>query len=140
MRGKSGQETAAIEAFEEAGIIGRVSPYPLGPFVLARSSFDRREEYEAQFFPMFVTRQFDAWKERHQRRLTWCSIREANALVSEDELKNAINSLLKASVISGSLRWKSGPFGFDNPRAARIAQSLKRLGGLARAESCPDVR
>ncbi len=103
MRGKSGQETAAIEAFEEAGIIGRVSPQPLGPYVMTRSNLDRRRDYEAQFFPMLVTAQFADWKERHQRRLRWCSITEALALVSDIEMKKAIAALRQASVTSGSL-------------------------------------
>jgi len=80
-------ESAAREAFEEAGVEGRIAIAPIGAF---RYEKRRRADGPAaavvSVYPMLVTRQAANWPERGQRELRWFSQAEAAAAVDEPEL------------------------------------------------------
>jgi len=86
-----GHETAAREAFEEAGVEGIVSPAALGKFV-----YDKRrrsgEMVEAlvTLYPLEVTRQHDDWPERSERTTRWFERGEAALAVHEPGLQDLI--------------------------------------------------
>jgi predicted phosphate transport protein (TIGR00153 family) len=87
-------ETAAREAFEEAGIEGGIAPESIGSF---RYMKRRRTGVDmpalVTVYPMLVTRQAKRWPERGERELRWFSPEEAAEAVEEPELKVIIASL-----------------------------------------------
>lgn len=87
-------ETAAREAFEEAGIEGGIASEPIGSFRYLKR---RRSGFETPaivaVYPMRVTRHARRWPERGQRELRWFAPEEAAEAVEEPELKVIIASL-----------------------------------------------
>ena len=87
-------ETAAREAFEEAGIEGGIAPEPVGSFrYLKRRRGGADVPAMVTVFPMLVTRQLRHWPERGERQLRWFAPEEAAEAVEEPELKEIIMSL-----------------------------------------------
>ena len=87
-------ETAAREAFEEAGIEGGIATEPLGSFrYLKRRRSGLDVPALVTVYPMLVTRQAKRWPERGQRELRWFSPDAAAEAVEEPELKVIIASL-----------------------------------------------
>ena len=81
---RSGAETAAEEAFEEAGVSGRDRTSPIGSFAIASGpACCSRLNAEVRVFPLRVDRLLDQWPEQHQRRRQWFSRDEAAAAVAE---------------------------------------------------------
>jgi two-component system phosphate regulon sensor histidine kinase PhoR len=94
IHGKSPSESAAQEAFEEAGIIGPVEPEPVGRYFYRK----RRRNgavlpAEVQLFRMTVSEERDDWPERAERERRWFPPQEAAAAVAEVELAEMIRSL-----------------------------------------------
>ena len=89
--GLSPQESAAIEAFEEAGVRGKVGEEMLG-------SFHHRKHLKngeviachVHVFPLEVTETHSEWMEKNDREIQWCSIEEALAQVSDTDLQRLI--------------------------------------------------
>lgn len=90
MRGKTGAEVAAQEAFEEAGIVGEAESVAIGAYHydkrLRRGSVICRVEV----FSLDVAGELEHWPERRQRTRSWFSCEDAAALVEEEELKTLI--------------------------------------------------
>ena len=93
-----GHETAATEAFEEAGIEGRMLEVPIGHYQYEKN---RRSGEEVPtlvtVYPLKVTRQHYDWPERTERTIRWLEPRKAAMLVDEPELKSLILSFEPAS-------------------------------------------
>lgn len=88
---KSPAESAAQEAYEEAGITGRTDAEPLG-----RYRYDKRRrdgssvEAEVLLFGMSVEEVAEQWPEMRQRERRWFGVEEAAVAVLEPELANLI--------------------------------------------------
>jgi 8-oxo-dGTP pyrophosphatase MutT (NUDIX family) len=89
--GKSPPESAAQEAYEEAGIIGPVEPEAIG-----RYSYKKRRRFGlavpavVHLFRMRVAEERDDWPEKGQRERRWFAAEEAAAAVNEAELARLI--------------------------------------------------
>lgn len=78
---------AAKEAFEEAGVVGRVERRSIGRYdYLKRGPGDRVTPCSVRVFPLRVERLLDDWPERRQRERRWFSPAEAAAAVEEGGL------------------------------------------------------
>jgi len=94
IRGLSPAETAAREAYEEAGLGGMVSKKPIGEF-----EYGKRLDNGAvlatrvEVFALEQMVQHKDWPEKGQRRLQWFSVPEAAEAVEEPELKVIISKL-----------------------------------------------
>lgn len=86
MSGLQAHETAALEAQEEAGVEGVVSPTPLGLWRTIKRRGVRLSPLEVDMFPLRVTQQFDTWEEQTERRRHWASLREAQRLIADSHL------------------------------------------------------
>jgi len=91
--GLSGEESAAKEAFEEAGVEGLVLDHVIGTYSYPK--WDATCEVEV--YPMEVTREIAEieWAERHRGR-KWVSVEEATATVLNDDVKRMVALLPKA--------------------------------------------
>lgn len=95
-KGKSPQDSAAREAFEEAGVVGPVGKRPLGSF-----SYEKRLKSGAvvvcdvRVFPLEVRCQSKQWPEKDERLVKWLSASQAAEKVSEPELGEIIRRLAR---------------------------------------------
>jgi 8-oxo-dGTP pyrophosphatase MutT (NUDIX family) len=90
MAGRSASAAAAIEAMEEAGLLGVISETAFGSFRYSKR-FARGEELcRVDVFPMRVSRQREHWPEKAERETQWFSVAAAIASVSDPELADLI--------------------------------------------------
>jgi 8-oxo-dGTP pyrophosphatase MutT (NUDIX family) len=80
-------EAAAREAYEEAGLVGRiVGKQPIGSFKYEKLLPENRLLCEVQVFLLHVDNQLDDWPEKEQRETRWFDPDEAAGLVEESDL------------------------------------------------------
>lgn len=81
---------AAREAFEEAGLEGRIETEAIGSYRYAKLLRGKRATKsipcEVTVFPLWVERELDRWPEHGQRQRRWFTPTEAAALVEEEGL------------------------------------------------------
>ncbi|MGV1791286.1 NUDIX hydrolase [Rhizobium sp. A37_96] len=91
IKGKKPHEVAAIEAFEEAGVRGKVKKKPFGYFTYLKQLADGgRVPCIVELRLLEVDRTFQDFPERGQRRVEWVSFVEAANRVREPELKGLL--------------------------------------------------
>lgn len=91
IRGLSPPQSAAQEAYEEAGITGLVSGEAIGSYQYQKIRGNGAAVLaEVQVFPLRTTIQSGHWPERHQRETAWFTRQDAAAAVDEAGLKELI--------------------------------------------------
>lgn len=94
IKGLTPAETAAREAYEEAGLGGQVSKKPIGEFEYGkRLNSGKVQPTRVEVFALEQMVQHPDWPEQGQRRLQWFSVPEAAEAVDEPELKDIIRKL-----------------------------------------------
>lgn len=83
MKGRTNPESAAQEAFEEAGIKGSTTEEPLGFFEYQKRG---KGKLRVDVFAMNVTEVLEQWPEAHERKRQWFSSESAAKLVDEPQL------------------------------------------------------
>lgn len=86
--------SAAKEAWEEAGVEGRVIERCIGIFSYTKITADEPGGLPCvtMVFPLRVKRQFGKWPEQHERRRKWFTLKQAAARVDEPELARILRS------------------------------------------------
>ena len=93
MTGHPPHVAAAVEAEEEAGVLGSACPTALGTYRYRKVRGNGASLWvDVDVFPFAVTTELDTWKEAHQRERRWFSLAEAAQKVDEDDLKDLIRS------------------------------------------------
>jgi 8-oxo-dGTP pyrophosphatase MutT (NUDIX family) len=93
MKGKKPHACAALEAFEEAGVKGKIGKRAVGCYrYVKRLPKDAAVACSVDVYPLIVERQMKRWPEQDQRSFGWFSACEAASLVDEDELAILIES------------------------------------------------
>lgn len=88
MPGKSLADSAAQEAFEEAGIKGRIEATPIGSFRHVKQHLlFGTIEVDIFVHPLAVERELGNWPEKGERNRKWFAIDEAAERVQSYELK-----------------------------------------------------
>ena len=91
IKGLKPHEVAAREAYEEAGLVGKVTcKNPVGSFHYAKQTENDALLCEVQVFLLRVDKQLDDWPEKAQRQTQWFSVSEAAGLVDEGGLAQII--------------------------------------------------
>jgi 8-oxo-dGTP pyrophosphatase MutT (NUDIX family) len=95
MLGLEDYQAAELEAFEEAGVRGKMGEEPIGLF-----SYNKRKK-SGRLLPCSVTvyalnveKLLRDWPEKHERKRKWFLAREAADLVDEEGLKAVIEATL----------------------------------------------
>lgn len=87
-------ESAAREAREEAGLVGKVRPEPIGRYeYLKRIDADTTVRCTVEVFALEITRQLAVWPEKAERRTRWFGPEEAAGAVQEADLAALIRRL-----------------------------------------------
>ena len=88
------RKMAAREAYEEAGIIGRIAKRPCGAFrYLKRLNSGEMVSCEVQVYPFEVRRELSEWPEKGQRQRMWTAPAEAAELVQEPDLAELLRTI-----------------------------------------------
>ncbi len=94
MKGKKPHRAAEQEAYEEAGLIGKVRKVPLGTY-----SYEKRlwtgssVPCKVTVFPLRVEHHRDRWPEMNERERRWFSPDEAALVVAEDGLRHLLRTV-----------------------------------------------
>ncbi|MEG4344442.1 NUDIX hydrolase [Microcoleus sp. A003_D6] len=83
------EDSAAKEAWEEAGVLGRVFPDLVGTYEYYKSGCT----WQVDVFLLQVKTVLENWPEAHKRRRQWVSIPKAIKRVDEPELKVILRDL-----------------------------------------------
>jgi 8-oxo-dGTP pyrophosphatase MutT (NUDIX family) len=83
-------ESAAREAFEEAGLVGYADPKAVGSFRHNKRLGPSQVRCTVEVFPLHVDHQRPHWLEKGERETRWLSAKKAASLVSEPDLKKII--------------------------------------------------
>lgn len=93
MSGVSLHRSAAIEAEEEAGVLGLVCPTPLGSYrYRKRRNNGASLMIDVDVFCLAVNSELGAWKEQPERERRWFSLADAADAVDEPDLGDLIRS------------------------------------------------
>ena len=105
MKGKSPHRTAEREAFEEAGLKGKIQHRAIGSYRYEKRLKDGAfVECQVEVFPLKVSEQRRRWPEYAQRETRWFAPADAAASVNEPELAELIGKLqadLQARTLPG---------------------------------------
>lgn len=86
-KGLTSAQSAAREAYEEAGVVGEINPRPLGSYRFRKRDMPAKAEPCAvEVFLLHVREQLQSWPEKGQRRLRWVDVGEAALMVQEGGL------------------------------------------------------
>lgn len=122
-------DCAAKEAYEEAGVVGKVDARPLGTYRYNKRLRSRVTTFEVKAFLLEVERQLGDWPEKGQRRTRWMAPARAARLVDEDGLVQ----LLLGIAASHGRRKRPAGFAWAGETLRRVADPLRALQRLARA-------
>lgn len=90
-KGMPSHKLAALEAFEEAGIAGRVGKVPIGAYSYVKVLENRTKAHvKVNVYTLRTERHYLDWPERGQRDMRWMSVMEAIGLLQEHELKEML--------------------------------------------------
>jgi 8-oxo-dGTP pyrophosphatase MutT (NUDIX family) len=104
IKGLRPAKSAAREAFEEAGVRGKIGAKPLGLFTYEKSLDEAgvQATCEVRVFPLLVKRQSEAWPEFEQRTVKWVEPSKALSLIKEPDLKKLIATFVKRAAVAAN--------------------------------------
>ncbi|MFQ5565335.1 MAG: NUDIX hydrolase [Paracoccaceae bacterium] len=85
VEGLTPSESAAEEAWEEAGVRGRIGAAPAGHYRTVKGG-PGRAPVVVEMYPLEVEDQFDDWPEKGERKRHWAVLGEVRRLLSEPDL------------------------------------------------------
>jgi 8-oxo-dGTP pyrophosphatase MutT (NUDIX family) len=83
-------ESARREAYEEAGVLGRMSAAPLGSYTHRKSAGGA---FRVKVFKMHVRKQLSRWPEKSERKRRWVPVEAALDLIGNPSLKRFIRRI-----------------------------------------------
>ncbi|WP_299813903.1 NUDIX hydrolase [uncultured Roseibium sp.] len=90
---KPAHQTAIIEAYEEAGVVGKADPRPMGSFRSYKGlSEGLKIRTKVLVFKIRFEKQLEEFPEIGQRRCVWLPLSEAMEAVEEPALKRFLRS------------------------------------------------
>jgi 8-oxo-dGTP pyrophosphatase MutT (NUDIX family) len=88
--GLKGWKAAKIEAYEEAGLVGRIKHRPIGQFEYWKRRPDHFELISVDVYPLKVEKRLKKWPEKTQRAIKWLRGADAALLIDEPRLVTII--------------------------------------------------
>ena len=85
-------DLAEREAWEEAGLVGRIDREPFGDYTFQKSG----EELTVQVYLLEVTEWSFSWPEQQSRQRIWCSVEKAVDRVSHVGLRELMVQYIEA--------------------------------------------
>lgn len=94
MKGKKDRDAAAIEANEEAGLVGDIGKKPVGSFLYWKRRPNHLDLIRVEVYRMDVHSQLEHWKEDSARDVVWFPAETAARLVDEQGLTALIREVV----------------------------------------------
>ncbi|MEH6719473.1 MAG: NUDIX hydrolase [Aurantimonas endophytica] len=95
MKNRRPHRAAAIEAYEEAGVVGKADKTSLGTFDYEKRTETGGIACRVTVFPLPVSHLLDEWPESAERRRCWHTAAEASELVEEPELQAILRAFAR---------------------------------------------
>lgn len=92
MHGETPMDAAATEAFEEAGVRGKIYPRPIGVFSYYKVRSQDELPCMAVVYPLKVKKILKRWPEDRERERKWVSRKKAAQMVDDLELSVIIQT------------------------------------------------
>jgi len=92
IKGMNDAEAAAKEAYEEAGITGKVKHKPIGRYSYWKRFARNFELVPVDVYPLRVKAQLPAWPEQDARQQAWLAPDDAATLIDEPELASLVRN------------------------------------------------
>jgi 8-oxo-dGTP pyrophosphatase MutT (NUDIX family) len=86
-------ESARREAFEEAGVVGRLATASIGSYIHRNSA---GAVFRVRVYKMHVQDELSSWPEKKERRRRWAPLKSALKLVSNTSLRRLIRTQFHA--------------------------------------------
>jgi 8-oxo-dGTP pyrophosphatase MutT (NUDIX family) len=104
IKGLRPAKSAAREAFEEAGVTGKVGAKPLGLFTYDKTLDEAgvKVTCEVKVYPLLVKRQSEAWPESEQRKTQWVDPGKAVAMIKEPKLRKIVAAFARRAAAAAS--------------------------------------
>jgi 8-oxo-dGTP pyrophosphatase MutT (NUDIX family) len=95
MDGRSNPQAAAREAYEEAGVVGKIASKPIGSFTYEKAlkGTTQPAQFQVDVYPLHVDRQLTCWPEVHQRQTAWIEVGQTD-MIANLELRHIIDQWL----------------------------------------------
>jgi len=82
--------SAEREAFEEAGVLGRIDPIPVGSY--KQQTAGPVETVTVQAYALEVIDELESWPEMDQRERRWFTVKQALRAVRDPEIRKVIRT------------------------------------------------
>jgi 8-oxo-dGTP pyrophosphatase MutT (NUDIX family) len=104
IKGLRPAKSAAREAFEEAGVRGKIGAKTLGVFTYEKSLDEAgvAATCEVRVYPLLVKRQSEIWPEIDQRMIQWADPGKALSLIKEPNLKKLVAAFVKRAAAAAN--------------------------------------
>jgi 8-oxo-dGTP pyrophosphatase MutT (NUDIX family) len=102
IKGLRPEKSAAREAFEEAGVTGRIGAKSIGLFAYDKILDQACIGCEVQVFPLLVKQQSESWPEIDERVVQWVAPERALAMIKDPELKVLVGAFVKRAALAAS--------------------------------------
>jgi 8-oxo-dGTP pyrophosphatase MutT (NUDIX family) len=104
IKGLRPAKSAAQEAYEEAGVRGRVGAKAIGAFVhdKAQNGNGGQVTCDVRVFPLLVKRAAKTWPEIEQRDIQWVTPERALALIKDPALNALVSAFVKRIAVAAS--------------------------------------
>lgn len=93
MKGVKDHRAAETEAREEAGLIGRAYPKPVGSYLSWKRRSGGFQLVKVKVFLFNVDGHLEHWKEKGQRKIAWLAVKDAASLIDEPGLVDIVLNL-----------------------------------------------
>jgi 8-oxo-dGTP pyrophosphatase MutT (NUDIX family) len=95
-------ECARREAFEEAGVTGRIAKKTIGQYRYFKP--ERQQWLTVSVYPLLVNEEADAFPEKHVRKRRWLPVKKASICCDEPDLRALFQSLSEAACVHDEQR------------------------------------
>jgi 8-oxo-dGTP pyrophosphatase MutT (NUDIX family) len=103
--GMTSQESAVMEAFEEAGVRGEILPDAIGVYEYTRHGVARTVEV----YLLHVSEILEQWPEARERKRLWVPLEDAREMVADVGLQEILQKAETCLALVPSGRWQSLP-------------------------------
>lgn len=93
MKRKSGRKAAAIEAQQEAGVVGKTLREPAGTYSYWKRLENRFVRVDVIVYLLAVTEELTNWQEAESRQRAWLAPGDAAMLIDEPDLSTLLRDL-----------------------------------------------
>jgi len=88
-------DSAAREAYDEAGVEGVVARRPIGSYRAWKTRGMGRMVIEVEVYPLRVERQLEAWRETGERYRHWVTLAEAVRLITNKQIVDLVRGFAR---------------------------------------------